>query len=161
MNIKELREKQARITAEARERLDLITKETDESRAKELEASHDKAMAEFDRLEGMIERAAKVERAEAALRTARDAVLTGGLGLPLLQPARAPIQRPAVAGAQAGGGAPAAAATGRCCMERPMHRPLHQCCRMGCQRLLPGPNSVLHHQQGRQLPCSQPCQPVW
>ena len=72
MNIKELREKQARITAEARERLDLITKETDESRAKELEASHDKAMAEFDRLEGMIERAAKVERAEAALRTARD-----------------------------------------------------------------------------------------
>lgn len=72
MNIKELREKQARITAEARERLDLITKETDESRAKELEASHDKAMAEFDRLESMIQRAQKIENAEAALRNARD-----------------------------------------------------------------------------------------
>lgn len=69
MNIKELREKQARITAEARERLDLIGKETDEARAAELEAAHDKAMAEFDRIEGQIQRAMKLEQIEASLRS--------------------------------------------------------------------------------------------
>jgi HK97 family phage major capsid protein len=62
--IKELREKQARIVAEARERLDQINTETDEARAKELEASHDKAMAEHDRLEGLIEREEKLARLE-------------------------------------------------------------------------------------------------
>ena len=65
MSIRELREKQARITSEARERLDLINKETDEARATELEAAHDKAMAEFDRLERMIEREQKLSDIEA------------------------------------------------------------------------------------------------
>lgn len=50
MTIKELREKQATIVAEARERLDQIDK-ADEARTKELEAQHDTAMAEYDRLE--------------------------------------------------------------------------------------------------------------
>ena len=62
--IKELRERQATVLTEARERLDLITKNTDESRAAELEASHDAAMAEHDRLEGLITRAERTETAE-------------------------------------------------------------------------------------------------
>ena len=70
MSIRELREKQARITSEARERLDLINKETDEARATELEASHDKAMAEFDRLERQIEREQKLADMEARANTA-------------------------------------------------------------------------------------------
>lgn len=56
VRIKELREKQATYVAEARERLDQIGKTTDEARAKELETQHDTAMAEFDRLEKLIER---------------------------------------------------------------------------------------------------------
>lgn len=67
MSIKELREKQARITAEARERLDLINAETDEARAAELEAAHDKAMAEFDRIEGQIQREQKIADMEARM----------------------------------------------------------------------------------------------
>lgn len=54
--IKELREKQATIVTEARERLDQINAATDEARAKELETAHDAAMAEHDRLETQIER---------------------------------------------------------------------------------------------------------
>lgn len=54
--IKELREKQATIVTEARERLDQINAATDEARAKELETAHDAAMAEHDRLEKLIER---------------------------------------------------------------------------------------------------------
>jgi HK97 family phage major capsid protein len=54
--IKELREKQATLVTEARERLDQITATTDETRAKELETQHDTAMAEHDRLEKLIER---------------------------------------------------------------------------------------------------------
>jgi len=65
MSIKELQDKQARITAEARERLDLIGKETDEARAAELEAAHDKAMAEYDRIGRMIEREQKLAEIEA------------------------------------------------------------------------------------------------
>lgn len=63
--IKELREKQAKITAEARERLDLITQSTDEARTKELEAQHDAAMAEYDRLEAQVEREQKLADIEA------------------------------------------------------------------------------------------------
>ncbi|BEV45987.1 phage major capsid protein [Afipia carboxidovorans] len=63
--IKELRERQATIVTEARERLDQITSSTDEARAKELEIQHDKAMAEYDSLEKQIareERLADIER---------------------------------------------------------------------------------------------------
>lgn len=65
--IKELREKQARITAEARERLDLINAETDEARAAELEAAHDKAMAEFDKIEAQIKREQRIADMEARM----------------------------------------------------------------------------------------------
>jgi len=56
MSIKELRDRQDTILAEARERLDLIGKETDEARTKELESSHDAAMEEFDAIGKKIER---------------------------------------------------------------------------------------------------------
>lgn len=54
--IKELRQKQEKIVVEARERLDQINACTDEARSKELEAQHDAAMAEHDRLEKEIKR---------------------------------------------------------------------------------------------------------
>ncbi|MEY9580966.1 HK97 family phage major capsid protein [Bradyrhizobium diazoefficiens] len=63
MTIKELREKQAKIVAEARERLDQIDK-ADEARAKELEAAHDTAMAEYDRIDKQIEREEKLAAIE-------------------------------------------------------------------------------------------------
>ncbi|MFG1184375.1 phage major capsid protein [Xanthobacter aminoxidans] len=63
--IKELREKQATIVTEARERLDQIDK-ADEARAKELETQHDAAMAEYDRLEKLIEREERMASIEKA-----------------------------------------------------------------------------------------------
>lgn len=71
--IKELRDAQAVVVAEARERLDLITANTDESRAAELEAAHDKAMAEHDRIDGLITRAERTEAAEKRADEARAA----------------------------------------------------------------------------------------
>lgn len=62
--IKELREKQAVIVTEARERLDLINAATDEARAAELEAAHDTAMKEHDKLEKLIEREEHIARLE-------------------------------------------------------------------------------------------------
>ena len=64
MALNELRDRQARIVAEARERLDQINATTDEARAKELEVQHDAAMAEYDRLEKQIEREEKLASME-------------------------------------------------------------------------------------------------
>lgn len=62
--LKELRDAQNVVVAQARERLDLITANTDEARQAELEAAHDKAMGEFDRLEGLIVRETKLAEIE-------------------------------------------------------------------------------------------------
>ena len=62
--ITELREKQAALLAQARERLDEINANTDESRAAELESQHDAAMAEHDRIDKQIEREERMERVE-------------------------------------------------------------------------------------------------
>lgn len=70
--ITELRAKQEKITAEARERLDQIGT-ADEGRAKELEAQHDAAMAEYDRLDVQIKREEKVEAMEKRATDARAA----------------------------------------------------------------------------------------
>lgn len=70
--IKELREKQAKITEEARERLNQINEETDEARAAELESQHDAAMAEFDKLDKQIAREQKLADAEARMKQADD-----------------------------------------------------------------------------------------
>jgi len=61
--VKELREKQQKLVAEAREALNKITDSTDESRAAELETQHDRAMAEYDKLDA---RAAKLEKLNSA-----------------------------------------------------------------------------------------------
>jgi HK97 family phage major capsid protein len=68
----DLQEKRERLLAEARERLDLVTKNTDESRAAELEAQHDAAMAEFDRNEALIERHQKLAAVEARVRDSEE-----------------------------------------------------------------------------------------
>jgi HK97 family phage major capsid protein len=67
--IVELREKQAKLVADAREKLDAITDDTGETRAKELEVEYDKLMAEHDRLEGQIQRQQKLEDAEERMNT--------------------------------------------------------------------------------------------
>ena len=72
-NLKTLREKQAIVVSEARERLDLVTANTDESRAAELESAHDSAMAEYDRLQAQIDREERTSRLEANLAEQRAA----------------------------------------------------------------------------------------
>lgn len=61
--IVELRERQQKHVADAREALDQID-DANETRAKELEEQHDRAMAEFDKIEAKIERLQKLESAE-------------------------------------------------------------------------------------------------
>jgi HK97 family phage major capsid protein len=86
--IVELREKQQQIVAEARERTDLITAETDEARTAELETQHDAAMAEYDRLETQIAREEKlaeieqreIDRAEALRPKGEDRSVKGNQG---------------------------------------------------------------------------------
>jgi len=72
-NLKTLREKQAIVVSEARERLDLVTNNTDESRAAELESAHDSAMAEYDRLQAQIDREERTSQLEANLAEQRAA----------------------------------------------------------------------------------------
>ncbi len=62
--LRELRERQAVIVTEARERLEQISAQTDEARVRELEGQHDTAMAEYDRLETEIAREERVARLE-------------------------------------------------------------------------------------------------
>lgn len=73
MKLKEMQEKREKLVHDAREALGEITKNTDESRAAELEKRHDDIMAEFDKIDANIareERLAKIE-ADAEERRAR------------------------------------------------------------------------------------------
>jgi HK97 family phage major capsid protein len=63
--VTELQERRGVLVAAARERLDLITANTEESRVAELEAAHDAAMAELDRLDQTISREERVAQEEA------------------------------------------------------------------------------------------------
>ena len=65
MNIKELREQQARIATNARAKFDEITDKTPEDRAAEIEREFDAMMAEHDKIGEKIERLKKLEEAEA------------------------------------------------------------------------------------------------
>jgi HK97 family phage major capsid protein len=56
MNLTELQDKRMRLVTQAREALDEIQANTDESRATELEQRHDNIMAEFDAVEANIKR---------------------------------------------------------------------------------------------------------
>jgi HK97 family phage major capsid protein len=68
MTLAEMQEKRGRLVAQAREALEEIKKNTDEARAKELEARHDAIMAELDKIDADLareERVAKFEREQA------------------------------------------------------------------------------------------------
>lgn len=67
MAIKELAEKREKLLADAREALDEVGKNTDESRAAELEKRHDDIMVEFDKVEKLIEREQRLADAEARI----------------------------------------------------------------------------------------------
>lgn len=69
--LRELQEQREKLVAGARERLDQVNANTDESRAAELESQHDAAMKELDALDTKIareERMAKIEREQEELR---------------------------------------------------------------------------------------------
>ncbi|MDE3796978.1 phage major capsid protein [Sinorhizobium meliloti] len=64
MSLKDLQEKRGRLVAQAREALNEITANTDESRSAELDARHDTIMADFDKVENLIEREQKLAEIE-------------------------------------------------------------------------------------------------
>lgn len=64
MSLKELQERREKLVVEARERLDLVTTNTDEARAAELETQHDAAMTELDKVDGLIEREQRLAQYE-------------------------------------------------------------------------------------------------
>jgi HK97 family phage major capsid protein len=65
MSVTELQEKRGRLVAQAREALDAITSNTDEARSAELESRHDAIMADYDKVEKLIEREQKLADIEA------------------------------------------------------------------------------------------------
>jgi HK97 family phage major capsid protein len=67
--VKDLREKMAKLATEARAKMSEVSDKTDEARAAEVEREFDAMMAEHDRLAGIAER---MQKAEAALRSAQD-----------------------------------------------------------------------------------------
>lgn len=62
MNIRDIREKQSELIAQARALLDSITDHTSEARARELNEQHDRALDEFDRLEALAQKEQRGER---------------------------------------------------------------------------------------------------
>jgi len=78
--IKELREQQARIATNARAKFDEITAATDEARAAEIEREFDAMMADHDKIGDRIERAMKLEKVEASLRSGDPRAPRGGDG---------------------------------------------------------------------------------
>ncbi|MGB3349746.1 MAG: phage major capsid protein [Brucella anthropi] len=64
MTLRELQEKREKLVAQARAALDEIRKNTDESRAAELEKRHDDIMADFDKIEADIKREERMAAAE-------------------------------------------------------------------------------------------------
>jgi len=72
-DVKDLREKMARIATEARSKLAEVTDKTEEARAAEIEREFDAMMAEHDRLSGVAQR---MEKADAAIRAAHSVDLS-------------------------------------------------------------------------------------
>lgn len=71
MSKTELQEKRGRLVTQAREALEEIKANTDESRSAELEARHDTIMGELDKLDSVIAREEKLEAAEKRQEEAR------------------------------------------------------------------------------------------
>jgi HK97 family phage major capsid protein len=72
-DVKDLREKMARIATEARSKLAEVTDNIEETRASEIEREFDSMMAEHDRLSGVAQR---MEKADAAIRAAHSVDLS-------------------------------------------------------------------------------------
>ena len=72
-NLNELREQMANAATEARSLLNQAAETKDEARAAELEAQHDKAMADYDAIAAKAERMAKLEEVEKSLTEKADA----------------------------------------------------------------------------------------
>lgn len=70
-DIMELREKQQELVAKARDAMEQID-DADEARAAELETQHDAWMAEYDKLDGKIEREQKIKEREERLAASQD-----------------------------------------------------------------------------------------
>ena len=70
MTLAEMREKQAAIVAAARAKLDEIKDDTTPERAAEIEAEHDRAMADYDKLEARAQREEALAKREADLNEA-------------------------------------------------------------------------------------------
>jgi HK97 family phage major capsid protein len=70
MTIAEMRAKQADILAKARAKLEEIKDETPAERAAEIQAEHDRAMTDYDALEGRVARQESMDEREAALNLA-------------------------------------------------------------------------------------------
>ena len=68
--LKELREKQAKLVADARAKLEEIKDDTPEARAKEIEVEYDKIMADFDKIEADAKRQEAIDEREALLNAA-------------------------------------------------------------------------------------------
>ncbi|RVN04659.1 phage major capsid protein [Sinorhizobium meliloti] len=64
MSLKDLQEKRGRLVTQAREALNEITANTDEARSAELDARHDAIMADFDKVENLLEREQKLAEIE-------------------------------------------------------------------------------------------------
>ena len=64
-NIKELREQMASLATNARDELSSVSDKTDETRAKEVEVTFDKMMADHDAIASRVERMEKLEAIEA------------------------------------------------------------------------------------------------
>lgn len=69
--LKELNDKRQKLVADARSALEEIKKNTDDSRAAELEGRHDAIMADFDKTEALIKREEKLAEIEARAEESR------------------------------------------------------------------------------------------
>lgn len=72
MNLTQLNEKRGELVTQAREALDAIKANTDESRATELEQRHDAIMADFDKIEAQIAKEERLAQIEASVAEARE-----------------------------------------------------------------------------------------
>ena len=73
MNLNEMNDKRGRLVTQAREALEEIKTNTDESRAAELETRHDTIMGELDNLDKNIEREQRIAQVEREIDEAREA----------------------------------------------------------------------------------------
>ncbi|HLL28575.1 MAG TPA: phage major capsid protein [Xanthobacteraceae bacterium] len=76
MTLKEIRDAQAKAVADARTLMESIGSDTTPEKAKEIEEQHDKAMAEYDRLEALAVREQEQIKRENALNAVADPVRT-------------------------------------------------------------------------------------